>query len=361
MRNLLSAAFKDNIYLEKGLITGILRVAKESVFSGLNNLEVCGVTEHSFSDKFGFTEEEVKMLLKYYSIETHLEEVRDWYNGYTFGDEIIYNPWSVLNYTDKPKEGLRPYWVNTSSNDLVNIFLAKGSEQVKKDLEVLIEGEKIYKTVDNNVVMKNIEKTSDNLWSFLLFTGYLKTTNRTLREGNLVCTLAIPNKEVLYLYNSIIANWFNESIGSDKYNMMLTSLVTGDIKVFEKLLRQFVLNSISYFDVGGYEGEKVYHAFVLGLLTSLSSTHEIISNRESGYGRYDIMIIPRDISKLGIIIEFKKLDIDDTETLEETAMEALQHIEKNKYVTELEYRDVKGIKKLGIAFKGKDVLVKESK
>lgn len=360
MRNMLSAAFKDNVYLEKGLITGILRVAKESVFSGLNNLEVCGLTEYNFCDKFGFTEKEVNELLKLYGIETHLEGIKNWYNGYIFGDKVIYNPWSVLNYINKPKEGLRPYWVNTSSNDLVNIFLAKGSQEVKKDLESLIEGSEICKIIDSNVIMKNIEKTSDNLWSFLLFTGYLKTTNKTLKEGNLVCKLAIPNKEVLYLYNSIITNWFNESIGNDKYNMMLSSLVNGDIKIFEKLLRQFVLNSISYFDVGGYEGEKVYHAFVLGLLVSLNSTHEIISNRESGYGRYDIMIIPRDISKLGIIIEFKKLDIDDTESLEDAAHEALNQIEKNKYDTELIYRGIKNIKKLGIVFKGKEVLVKES-
>lgn len=358
MRNLLSGAVKDNNYIEKAMITGILRVAKESIFSGLNNLEVSSLVGYNFSDKFGFKEEEVEELLKYYEIDAHIKEVKEWYNGYVFGNEVIYNPWSILNYTAKPLEGLIPHWVNTSSNDLVNILLAKSGEEVKKDLQVLIDGGEIIKTISDNIIMDDIDKSSDSLWSFLLFTGYLKVTSKTIDEGELVCKLAIPNKEVKSLYKNIIKKWFVQTINKDKYETMLKSLISGDIKVFQKMLRQFVLSSISYFDVGGYEGEKVYHAFVLGLLVSLSDTHEVLSNRESGYGRYDIMIIPKDIERLGIVIEFKKLDIDDTETMEETAEEALKQIKDKEYSRTLIDRGIKNIKELGIVFKGKDVLIK---
>lgn len=358
-RNFLSAAFKDNIYLEKAMITGILRVAKESIFSGLNNLEVASILSYNFRDKFGFTENEVETFLKDYEIIEDIKEVKNWYNGYIFCEETIYNPWSILNYVSKYKEGLKPYWVNTSSNDLVNILLAKGGEDVKKDLEYLIEDKEIVKYIDDNIVMSDIDKSSENLWSFLLFTGYLKVFGKERQGLRDYYKLKIPNLEIKSLYISIIENWFNTSISKHKYGIMLNSLVSGDIKTFGKLLKQFVLNSISYFDVGGYEGEKVYHAFVLGLLVSITDTHEVLSNRESGYGRYDVMIIPRNKEELGIIIEFKKLDIDDVETLEETAESALKQIENRKYSNELIYRGINRIMELGIVFKGKEVFIKK--
>lgn len=360
MRNFLSAAFKDNIYLEKAMITGILRVAKESIFSGLNNLEVASILGYDFRDKFGFTEEEVNKFFKDYKIVKDIKEVKDWYNGYVFGEETIYNPWSVLNYAAKPREGLKPYWVNTSSNDLVNMLLAKGGEDVKKDLEVLIEGVEIVKYIDDNIVMNDIDKSSENLWSFLLFTGYLKAYEKERRGLRDYYKLKIPNLEIKSLYIDIIENWFSASIGKHRYEIMLNSLVSGDIKTFGKLLKQFVLNSISFFDVGGYEGEKVYHAFVLGLLISLADTHEVLSNRESGYGRYDVMIIPKNKSNLGIVIEFKKLDIDDAETIEETADSALRQIEDKKYSNELIQRGIQNIKELAIVFKGEEVFIKEN-
>ncbi|BCZ46064.1 hypothetical protein psyc5s11_21310 [Clostridium gelidum] len=208
--------------------------------------------------------------------------------------------------------------------------------------------------------MGDIEKSTDNLWSFLLFTGYLKVNFKERKGLKDYYTLSIPNLEVTTLYYDLIEKWFEDTITKENYELMINSLVTGDIKIFGKLLKQFVIKSISYFDVGGYEGEKVYHAFVLGMLISLNDTHEVLSNRESGYGRYDVMIIPRDISKLGIVIEFKKLDTDDDETLEETAEEALKQIKDKKYSITLDNRGIKNIKEIGIVFKGKDIYIKEN-
>jgi hypothetical protein len=361
MRNLLSGAFKDNVSLKKAMITGILRVARESVFSGLNNLKVESILSYEFSDKFGFTDSEIEKLVFDYNMKEQLNNLKDWYNGYYFGETTIYNPWSILNYLSSPKAGLKPYWVNSSSNDLINFLLGKGSEEVKKDLEVLISGYSINKIIDENIVMGDIEKSSDNLWSFLLFTGYLRAKEAYRKEEYIYYNLSIPNREVKSLYKSIIENWFKDTITKQNYDIMINSLVAGDIKIFGKLLRQFVLKSISYFDVGGYEGEKVYHAFVLGMLISLNDTHEVLSNRESGYGRYDVMLIPKDISKLGIVIEFKKLDPDDDETLEETADEALKQISDKKYSTTLESRGINNIKEIAIVFKGKEVYIKENK
>lgn len=361
MRNLLSGAFKDNVSLKKAMITGILRVARESVFSGLNNLKVESILSYEFSDKFGFTDSEIEKLVFDYNMKEQLNNLKDWYNGYYFGETTIYNPWSILNYLSSPKAGLKPYWVNSSSNDLVNFLLGKGSEEVKKDLEVLISGYSINKIIDENIVMGDIEKSSDNLWSFLLFTGYLRAKEAYRKEEYIYYNLSIPNREVKSLYKSIIENWFKDTITKQNYDIMINSLVAGDIKIFGKLLRQFVLKSISYFDVGGYEGEKVYHAFVLGMLISLNDTHEVLSNRESGYGRYDVMLIPKDISKLGIVIEFKKLDPDDEETLEETSEEALKQISDKKYSTTLESRGINNIKEIAIVFKGKEVYIKENK
>ena len=360
MRNLLSGAFKDNIYLEKAMITGILRVAKESIFSGLNNLKVASILSYDFSDKFGFTEKEVENLAQIYSAKEGIDAMKTWYNGYYFGDEVIYNPWSILNYLANQREGLKAHWVNTSSNDLVNVLLSRGNFQVKQDLESLIKGENIEKVVDENIVMSDIEKSSDYLWSFLLFTGYLKSSFSEKRGLKDYYKLSIPNLEVASLYRKIVERWYEDTITQDNYNMMLKALVSGDIKTFQKIFRAYVANSMSYFDVGAFEGEKVYHAFVLGMLVALSDSYEVLSNRESGYGRYDVCIIPRDIKKLGVIIEFKKMDEFDTETVEELAEEAMQQIEDKNYAQTLEYRGVKNILKFAIVFKGKEVFIKSA-
>jgi hypothetical protein len=358
MRNFLSGGLKDNNYLEKAVLTGILRVSKESIFSGLNNLEVSSILKNSYSSCFGFIDSEVESLLAEYGIDSEMEEVRTWYDGYIFGNQVIYNPWSILNYVKNPEDGYRPYWVNTSSNDLVSKLLTKGGESVKQDLESLIRGEELIKIINEDIVMKDIDKSTENVWSFLLFSGYLKVVKKELKMGELICNLEIPNLEVKYVYRQIILNWFNESISSDNFKIMLESLVKGDIEVFEDILREFVIKSVSYFDTD-VKNENFYHAFVLGMLTGLGENYEVKSNRESGYGRYDVMVIPVDKSKLGIIIEFKKANKNKNESLEEAVNAALLQIKTKNYKQELLDRKIENILELGIAFQGKELLVKQ--
>lgn len=358
MRNLLSGGFKDNSSLEKGVMTGILRVAKESIFSGLNNLEVCTLLNKKYDIYFGLLENEIEDLLEFYGIECEVEEVKKWYNGYTFGESTVYNPWSIINYTDKWEDGLLPYWVNTSSNDLIRKIITTSGAEVKKDLEKLIKGEGIEKVVDDSIVFSDVEKSSDTIWSFLLFSGYLKITGKRLKEGLLNCTLAVPNKEVGYLYNNIVLGWFKQSIHNDKLDFMLKSLISGDIKTFSKIFREFVEKTFSYFDTSGKEAEKVYHAFVLGLMVNLQDSYEIRSNRESGYGRYDVMLIPRDFKQKGIVFEFKKIDKEDEKDLDAAAEAALLQIEEKNYKQELVDRGVKSTVEIGAAFEGKNVLIK---
>ena len=355
IRNLLTAALKDNPYVEKSLITGILRVAKESIFSGLNNLQVNTILGFKFNNKFGFTEEELKELLEYYNLKEKSEDIKTWYDGYVFGGQVIYNPWSVLNYIDNKEAGFMPYWINSSSNDLIKRLLLKGDNNMKLELEELIEGKLINKVIDDNIVMSEVEDSNENIWSFLLMSGYLKSMKTENIEGVLHCQLKIPNKEVYIFYENLIKKWFKETLTNQKYEEMLSTLISGDIENFRYIFQEFVINNISYFDVSGKEPEKVYHAFVLGMLISLSKTHEVKSNKESGYGRYDVMIIPKDNSKIGIIIEFKKINNLSKETIEEGTLKALKQIDENRYEIELLQKGIKDIIKLAIVFKGKAV------
>ncbi|WP_297429652.1 AAA family ATPase [Clostridium sp.] len=357
MRNLLTSALKDNIYLEKAMITGILRVAKESIFSGLNNLQVNTILGLKFKDKFGFKESEIKELLKYYNLSDKNGEIRSWYNGYIFGGQVIYNPWSVLNYIDNHEVGFMPYWINSSGNDLIKRLLLKGNKNMKLELEELIKGNTISKTIDDNIVMSEVEDSNENVWSFLLMSGYLKALKTENIEGLLNCELEIPNKEVLIFYKNLIEKWFKEATNNDYYNTMLDTLTNGNIKVFEGIFKEFVINNLSYFDISGKEPERVYHAFVLGMLVSLSNEYEVNSNKESGYGRYDVMMIPKDISKIGIIIEFKKIDYFLDDTIEKATEEALKQIKEKKYEAELQQKGVKNIINLAIVFKGKEIKV----
>ncbi|QZY54090.1 PD-(D/E)XK nuclease domain-containing protein [Crassaminicella profunda] len=234
---------------------------------------------------------------------------------------------------------------------------SKGGQTVKIELEDLIKGKDIVKPINEDIVMKDVNKDSENVWSFLLFSGYLKVVHEEFKRGKTYCHLRIPNLEVKYLYEEIVMSWFSESVNTEKFDYMLKSLVKGDIKTFGKILKEFVLSSVSYFDTGGHESEKVYHAFVLGMLIALWDNYEVKSNRESGYGRYDVALIPKDQNKIGIIIEFKKVDHDDQETLEIAAKNALKQIRDKEYKKELEDRGIKEIIELGIAFEGKNVLV----
>ena len=358
IRILLGSALKDNSSMEKGLLTGILRVSKESVFSGLNNLEVFSLLSPRFSSHFGLLDNEVEEMLKYYEIGFDIEEVKSWYNGYIFGRQTVYNPWSILNYTDKWDEGFRPYWVNTSSNELVKSIITRSGPDVKEDMELLIRGSSIIKMVDDNIVFGEIETNADAVWSFLLFCGYLKAVSMEYTNKRLHVELKIPNAEVQYLFEEIILGWFRQGLYGNQLNMMLKGLTTGDLELFESIFRDFIEKTFSYFDASGKEPEKVYHAFVLGLLVSLQETYEVKSNQESGYGRYDVMLIPRDPHNKGIVIEFKKVNKQKNETLVEAAERALEQIEQKKYAQTLTERGVSDILMLGIAFQGKEVLLK---
>jgi hypothetical protein len=359
LRAFLGTGLKDNPCIERSVITGILRISKESIFSDLNNFDVYSTLNEKYSEEFGMTEKEVWDALDYYGLESYKEGVKDWYNGYVFGKtDGMYNPWSILNFLHKSSEGLKPHWVNTSSNLLVKRLLTNSDSVAKKDLERLLTGQAIQKEVMVDTVFADVEKNSETLWSFLLFSGYLKVTKQEFINKKLYCDLMIPNKEVEYLYERFISSWLTENLQSIELNLLLKGLLEGDSKTFGKFLKKFVLNSMSYFDPTGAEPEKVYHAFVLGLLLQLSDQYRVQSNRESGYGRYDIMLIPKSHAKNGIIIEFKKVEHDEKETLETTVESALHQIEEKQYESELKGLGISTIFKYGIAFDGKDVLVR---
>lgn len=356
MRNFFSAGLKDNVYLEKAVLTGVLRIAKESVFSGLNNLEAYSILKSKYSQYFGFVETEVEQLLAYYGLEQKMDDIRTWYNGYTFGTHVIYNPWSILHFVKDPSAGFRAYWVNTAENGLLRTLLAKANKNVKKELEQLIKGETVIQPIDETIVMPEVEQTETNIWSFLLFTGYLRAARQEI-EGSLHVHLQIPNTEVLTLFKQMILSWFQVQT-ADTFSLLLKSLTSGDIESFEDALSDLIEQTISYFDVG-QESEKFYHALVLGMLVSLEKEYTIKSNRESGYGRYDIMLIPKQRAKYGIIIEFKSVNKRKKETLEEAALAAVQQIRDKQYKKELTSLGITNVLEIGIAFEGKKVCIKK--
>ncbi|HLP47513.1 MAG TPA: AAA family ATPase [Candidatus Kapabacteria bacterium] len=359
MRNFLCAGLKDTgQYLEKGIITGILRIAKESIFSGLNNPGVFTLLSQEFDDKFGFTEKEVETMLNVFNVSHMYGRVRDWYNGYIFGKETIYNPWSIINFLSSERKEPEPYWLNTSDNRLVETLLTKEGKELREELEQLVRGEAIEKAIEEDIVLKDVHCREDLLWSFLLMGGYLKQIEKRVDASeNIFYKLAIPNLEVKTFYKGIIQRFFTDKIENKKLEIMLKALIDGDIELFEEIFSDYVASSMSFFDTAG-DPEKVYHAFVMGLLLWLAPAYRVKSNRESGYGRYDIMIIPGDVSKLGYIIEFKKTR--KNETVKSALNAAFKQIEEKKYETELVERGIKNIKKLAIVFDGKEVTVKES-
>ena len=359
MRNFLSNTLKDNIFLEKSMLTGILRVARESIFSGLNNIQVYSILKEGYSKQFGFTDIEIEKILNDFNIVAQREEFKRWYNGYIFGSTVIYNPWSVLSYLKDKDSEFMPYWVNTSENKIIKTILSKGSEGLKKSFEEILRGNTIEATIDENIVMADIELNEDNVWSFLLMAGYLKVVGKRREDIEFYYSLKIPNLEVKYMYEKIIRDWQSEGYIASEYNEMLKALVNFDYEVFEEIFIDYVEKSLSYFDVSGEEPEKVYHSFILGMLVSLNKTHYVLSNRESGYGRYDVMVIPKDINKPGIIIEFKRARKTNKKLIEELVEEAKKQIEDNKYETELLNRGITNVKKLVIVFKGKEVYVND--
>jgi hypothetical protein len=359
IRNFLCGGLKDTgQYLQKSVVTGIMRIARESIFSGPNNPGVYTLLSKEFDDKFGFTENEVEALLKDFDLLHHYDRIQEWYNGYRFGKRIIYNPWSIINFLGSEENELKPYWINTPDNQLVESLLSKGGKELKKELEQLIRGESIEKAIEEDIVLTDVTIDEDLLWSFLLMAGYLKHTGKKRDEaaGKMIYTLSVPNLEVRTTYTRIIRRYFSNKIENEKLEIMLKALLEGDIDVFAEIFSDYAIKSMSFFDTAGEE-EKVYHAFVMGLLIWLGNGYQVKSNRESGYGRYDIMIIPGEKSKLGFIIEFKKTR--KKETLEAAVKSALEQIENKKYETELLQSGINNYKKLAIVFKGKKVTVKE--
>jgi hypothetical protein len=362
MRNFLSGALKDNPNVEKGVLTGIMRIAKESIFSGLNNLEVYTILSHSFADKFGLREAEVKQMLTDYQVQDQEEAVNQWYNGYIFGDRIIYNPWSIINYLNKPADGFKPYWLHTSDNAIVEQLLTRGGTELKSELESLIRGESIEKPVEENIVFAEIEHRDDLLWSFLLFGGYLKCVHKradAVDPGLIIAQLMVPNLEVSGIFTRLVKNWFERRVENKKLEMMLQALLDEDLETFEELFAELVEQTLSYWDPAGQDAEKAYQAFAIGLLVWLSEHYEVKSNRESGYGRYDVMLIPKEKEKAGIIIEFKKVNKRRGETKDKAMAKAFQQIEDKKYASTLLERGIQKIRKLAIVFEGKQVWVKE--
>ncbi|MDQ2087986.1 AAA family ATPase [Herbivorax sp. ANBcel31] len=358
MKAFMSAGFKNNPNLYKGVLTGIFRVARGSIFSDMNNLNVCTIFSDNYSEYFGFTQGEVEEILNYYGIEEG-DKVREWYNGYLFGKKkqtVIYNPWSIVMYIHKGI--LEPYWINTSGNAIIKELVTTGDRNIQFNIQNIIEGGTVDDVkIDENIVYSEIKKSDKSIWSFMLMSGYLKPVKLYLREEGVYCDLKAPNKEVYYFFRNILENWFDETIKGGSVNEMLKALLSGDIYTFHEIFARTVRNVLSYNDVGEDRAESFYHAFVLGMLVYIDKEYNIKSNRESGYGRYDVMIIPKDKSKKGIIIEFKKASDLRGETIDKALEAALKQIEDKKYDEELKGIGINDIVKIGIAFKGKEVKV----
>ncbi len=356
LRNLLSNCLKDVSYLKFGVLTGILRILKESIFSGLNNVSSFTIMNETFGDKFGLLENEVSELLREYDLFDKLESIRSWYDGYQVGATSgLYNPWSVLKCVVE-NGMLAPYWVNTSDNLLMKQLITKGGGSLKADVEELIKGGFIEKRIEEGIIFPELERGSNTIWSLLLYSGYL-AIDATPVYG-IPTRLKIPNVEVKELYQFMILEWFEKSIDEYQFRMLLKCLVTGDIDSFSKIFEQFLISSFSVFDIPFEESEKIYHAFVLGMLVGLKDSYEVKSNRESGFGRYDVLLCPKNKDQLGIIMEFKKIGNSENLRLDIVADQAIKQIKEKKYEQELIDREVSQILYLGFAFCGKKVVIK---
>ena len=367
-RSLFNSTFKTNPYLERAIMTGITRVSKESIFSDLNNLVVVTSTSKQYETAFGFTEEEVFNALDEQGLSDKKEEIKMWYDGFTFGDKKdIYNPWSIINFLKF--KSLKTYWADSSSNGLINNLVQKGSSYIKTMLETLISGKTINVRIDEQIVFSELQYSEDAVWSLMLASGYLKVISseelNLTRESENEYELGLTNREILFMFRKMILRWFSPA--KMETNGFVRALIGGDIESMNEYMNDVALKTFSSFDSGKHISEKkaperFYHGFVLGLMVDQTENYIINSNRESGYGRYDIMLEPVDKENIkypGIVIEFKVINPRKENSLEETVEAALQQIKEKDYDAELIKRgvDKENIHHYGFAFKGKEVLI----
>ena len=346
-----SSALKTNNSLKYGILTGITRIIKEGIFSGLNNLKVDTILNKKYSEYFGLLESEVIEMLDYFGMKYKIEEVKEWYNGYIFGESEVYNPWSIVNYIDNRE--IKAYWANVSGNTLLENMLNHAGESVYEDLKRFTDGESIEKYISDGTTIKSLLSNDDEIWQLLLYSGYLTKDEKQEKESDSnVYNLKIPNKEIRKYFGNMFLNRF---FGTEvKTNILIKALEGGDIKKFEETLGEIMINMLSHFDLDK-EMEKIYQVFMIGLVGFLMGKYEIISNDESGYGRYDLAMIPIKSNEKAYLMEFK---ISKTKKgMEESAEKALKQIDEKKYDTKLKARGIKNILKIGIAFYGKEVKV----
>ncbi len=364
IRGLFHSTFKTNPYLERAVMTGITRVSKESIFSDLNHLTVVTSTSEMYADCFGFTEEEVFDALDEYGMQDKRINVKKWYDGFTFGKcSDVYNPWSIINYLKTGR--LSTYWANTSSNGLVDKLIREGSADIKISMENLLKGEHLYKEIDEQIVFDQLDADENAIWSLFLASGYLKAESYEFNEdtGTDLYELALTNKEVQIMFQKMIRKWFTRS--GTVYNGFIRALLQDDVKSMNAYMNRVALATFSYFDSGKNpsmetQPERFYHGFVLGLAVELADRYIITSNRESGFGRYDVIMEPKNGTDNAVIMEFKVRDWGEEKSLADTAEAALKQIEEQRYQADLESRGFPGdrIRKYGFAFEGKEVLIK---
>ncbi len=355
VRSLFESALKTNDNLAFAVVTGCLRISRESIFTGLNNLRILSVTDDSCSEYFGFTQQDVDQMLAFYDLSDRTETVKQWYDGYCFGNTEVYNPWSVINFVSSCRRNRnalpRPYWSNTSSNDIVRILVEKSDLSVRREIETLIEGSSITKPVHEDITYEDMQSTQDNLWNFLFFTGYLKKLREFQEEENIYIEMTIPNREVRYIYKNTVLHWFEEKTEKKELSPLYESILNGDAGKMAEILSENLMETISFYD---YQ-ESYYHGFLAGMLKNIGN-YIVLSNREAGNGRPDIVLKYPSIRGKAVIIEIKVAG--SWKELKKKCTEALKQIEEKDYEAELRREGYQNIMKYGVAFYKKECMVK---
>ena len=352
LKSFYNTSFKDNICLEKAILTGVSRIAKESIFSGMNNFDVFTIMDNEFADDFGITSKEMEKVIADFNIEEDREEIKKWYDGYKIGNvEGIYNPWSILNYLNKRE--LRPYWVNTSSNDLIKMTFKK-SNAVKEKMISLLNSEPVEVKINLETIIVGIENREENIWGLMLQTGYLKVLETVNLEERLY-KVALPNNEIKDLFRGMVREWFINKVEGENLRSILNDLVNLKLEDFERKLKKLVIEMFSYFDVGENTAESFYHAFILGMLVGLKDSYYVKSNRESGYGRYDIMLEPKEKDKSSFIMEFKVVESMEEKEVKAKIKEAKEQIKDKRYEQELKERGFTNVTKMVFVCNGKEI------